>query len=235
MNVLAEIIDCSLQKHRILIIDDDRGIRTLLNDFLQTHSFVTETAQNAAEARAHLAIQSFDVIILDVMMPGEHGIELLSNIRSTLTTPIVLLTARDQLPDKLIGFEKGADDYITKPFEPLELVARIKSCIRRYQKESVDVSTVCFGVFAFELNTGHLKSGEHTLTLTSSERSLLRLLCQRLNQPFSRTELAQKISHCVSDRSVDVQINRLRQTLRHYDSEKEYIQTVRHKGYALIK
>ncbi|MES2252710.1 MAG: response regulator transcription factor [Pseudomonadota bacterium] len=218
----------------LLIVDDDSAIRRLLVDFLSTQGFRCEVAANAAEARIHLANQAFDLIILDVMMPGETGIELTGNLRLTDQTPILLLTARDQLSDKLAAFHVGADDYLTKPFEPLELVARIRSQLRRKGTAVPAAEVIAFGDFNFDLKAGILTYKGTPVTLTSTERLLLRLLAQRINQPFTREELAQKIGHRVSERTVDVQVNRLRHKLKSIDPSLDLIQTIRHQGYALV-
>ena len=218
----------------LLIVDDDNAIRRLLLDFLSSQGFRCEIAANAAEARIHLANQTFDLIILDVMMPGESGIELAKSLRPADQTPILLLTARDQLADKLEAFDVGADDYLTKPFEPLELVARIRSQLRRMGASTPAQEVITFGDFNFDLKVGMLTHSGAPVTLTSTERLLLRLLAQRLNQPFTREELAQKIGHRVSDRTVDVQVNRLRHKLKSIDPSLDLIQTIRHQGYALV-
>ena len=218
----------------ILVVDDDSAIRRLLVDFLSSQGFRSESAANAAEARAHMANQTFDLVILDVMMPGESGIELTQNLRLNDETPILLLTACDQLPQKLQGFDCGADDYVTKPFEPLELIARIRSLLRRQGVRASPQEAIYFADFAFDLQNGMLKHKNVPIALTSTERLLLRLLAQRLNQPFSREDLAQKIGHRVSERTVDVQINRLRHKLKSIDPSLDLIQTIRHQGYALV-
>ncbi|MES2607991.1 MAG: response regulator transcription factor [Pseudomonadota bacterium] len=218
----------------LLIVDDDSAIRRLLVDFLSTQGFRCDVAANAAEARIHLANQAFDLIVLDVMMPGETGIELTSSLRLTDQTPILLLTALDQLSDKLEAFDLGVDDYLTKPFEPLELVARIRSQLRRKGPALPASDVITFGKFRLDLKSGVLAYKHEPITLTSTERLLLRLLAQRLNQPFSREELAQKIGHRVSDRTVDVQVNRLRHKMKSIDPSLDLIQTIRHQGYALV-
>lgn len=218
----------------ILVVDDDSAIRRLLVDFLSSQGFRSESAANAAEARVHMANQTFDLVILDVMMPGESGIELTQNLRLNDETPILLLTACDQLPQKLQGFDCGADDYVTKPFEPLELIARIRSLLRRQGGRASLHEAIHFADFDFDLQSGILKYKNVPVALTSTERLLLRLLAQRLNQPFSREYLAQKIGHRVSERTVDVQINRLRHKLKSIDPALDLIQTIRHQGYALV-
>lgn len=222
------------EEPHLLIVDDDSAIRRLLVDFLSTQGFRCDVAANAAEARIHLANQAFDLIVLDVMMPGESGVELTENIRLTDQTPILLLTALDQLSDKLEAFNLGVDDYLTKPFEPLELVARIRSILKRKStgKTASDIAT--FGGFRFDLKSGVLLYKHEPVTLTSTERLLLKLLAQRINQPFTRDELAQKIGHRVSERTVDVQVNRLRHKLKSIAPNLDLIQTIRHQGYAFV-
>jgi two-component system phosphate regulon response regulator OmpR len=225
-------LDMTVEPH-LLIVDDDSAIRRLLVDFLSTQGFRCDVAANAAEARIHLANQAFDLIVLDVMMPGESGIELTESLRLTDQTPILLLTALDQLSDKLEAFDLGVDDYLTKPFEPLELVARIRSQLKR-RSGTTSTEVITFGGFRFDLKSGILLYKHEPVTLTSTERLLLRLLAQRVNQPFTRDELAQKIGHRVSDRTVDVQVNRLRHKMKSIDPRLDLIQTIRHQGYALV-
>ena len=218
----------------ILIVDDDRAIRRLLEDFLTSQGFRCQVAANSTEARVQIANEAFDLIILDIMMPGESGLELTESLRLTDQTPILLLTARDGLEDKINAFDLGADDYMTKPFEPLELVARIKSVLRRKSSPSVQPEFIFFKGFSFELKSGVLSYNGHNVALTSTERQLLKLLAQRMNNPFTRETLAQKIGHRVSDRTVDVNINRLRHKLKSIDPSLDLIQTIRHQGYALM-
>lgn len=226
-------LDTTVEPH-LLIVDDDSAIRRLLVDFLSTQGFRCDVAASATEARIHLANQAFDLIILDVMMPGESGIELTQSLRLTDQTPILLLTALDQLSDKLEAFDLGVDDYLTKPFEPLELVARIRAQLRRRSGALPTSDVIAFGGFRFDLKSGILLYKHEPVTLTSTERLLLRLLAQRINQPFTRDELAQKIGHRVSDRTVDVQVNRLRHKMKSIEPSLDLIQTIRHQGYALV-
>ena len=233
LHSVAPVISTAAQPF-ILVVDDDSAIRRLLVDYLSTQGFQLESAANATEARVHMANQMFDLVILDVMMPGETGIELTENIRQSDQTPILLLTACDQLPQKLQGFDCGADDYVTKPFEPLELVARIRSLLRRRGGRLPSSDVMLFAEFSLDLQSGILKYQDRPIMLTSTERLLLRLLVQRVNQPFSREDLAQKIGHRVSERTVDVQVNRLRHKLKRINPDLNLIQTIRHQGYALI-
>lgn len=218
----------------LLVVDDDNRIRTLLVKFLSEQGFRVNAAANAAEARSHMACHVFDALILDIMMPGEDGIELTKSLRVTTRVPILLLTARDQLDDKVTGFDIGADDYLTKPFEPLELLVRLKSLIRRSAPLDPDsLPVIHFGDYTFDIQNGRLKNKEELVFLTSTEMILLKTLAQTPRHPFSRDELAQRIGHRVSDRTVDVQITRLRKKIGDDPRNPRTLQTIRHIGYAL--
>ncbi len=224
----------NLALFHLLVVDDDSRLRALLVKFLTEQGFRVQSASNAAEARSQLACHHFDAIVLDVMMPGESGTELTQSLRETITTPILLLTARDQLDDKINGFDLGADDYLTKPFEPMELLARIRSLIRRsgtsQEKTKAEIN---LGLYTFNMQSGQLLCQNEVIYLTSTEMILLRTLSQTPHQPFSREELAQRIGHRVSERTVDVQITRLRKKVGDDPKNPRTIQTIRHIGYAL--
>ncbi len=218
----------------LLVVDDDSRLRTLLVQFLTEQGFRVQAASNAAEARSQLACHHFDAIVLDVMMPGESGTDLTKSLRETMTIPILLLTACDQLDDKVTGFDQGADDYLTKPFEPVELLARIRSLIRRSTLSHDKIlSEVSLGLYRFNMQSGQLLFENEAIYLTSTEMILLRTLSQTPHQPFSREELAQRIGHRVSERTVDVQITRLRKKVGDDPKNPRTIQTIRHIGYAL--
>ena len=219
----------------LLVVDDDSRLRTLLVQFLTEQGFRVQAASNAAEARSQLACHHFDAIVLDVMMPGESGTDLTKSLRETMTIPILLLTACDQLDDKVTGFDQGADDYLTKPFEPVELLARIRSLIRRSTLSHDKIlSEVSLGLYRFNMQSGQLLFENEAIYLTSTEMILLRTLSQTPHQPFSREELAQRIGHRVSERTVDVQITRLRKKVGDDPKNPRTIQTIRHIGYALF-
>lgn len=228
---------------QLLVVDDDRRLRTLLVKFLSESGFLVSSASNVAEARAYLASQSVDLIILDIMMPGEDGLSLTKSLNQNEdpskkgqrgSIPILLLTARDRTDDRIQGLDAGADDYLTKPFEPRELLARIKAILRRvvpFDKEQA--SDLHLGDYCFNPETGLLKKGEDVIFLSSTELVLLKILAQNPHKPFSREDLAQRIGHRVSERTIDVQITRLRRKIGDDPRQPRYLQTVRHIGYAL--
>jgi len=223
----------------LLVVDDDRRLRDLLKSYLTEQGFVVHSAASAAEARSALAIHPINLIVLDVMMPGEDGMSLARSLRDNGVNEIaiLLLTARDTLDDKIEGFETGVDDYLTKPFEPAELVARIRALLRRslnLKKSVVDQeSMISLGAYQFDVKTGVLICEGSPVFLTSSELILLKILAQSPRKPFSREDLAQRIGHRVSERSVDVQIVRLRRKIGDDSRQPRYLQTVRHIGYGL--
>ncbi len=219
----------------VLVVDDDMRLRELLGKFLIDYSYRVQTAANAAQARAQLASQHFDMMILDIMMPKETGLELLASMRRNQSSykqiPVILLTAQDGLDEKIHGLMSGADDYLTKPFEPKELIARIETVLRRTNIPRLVGIDLCLGNYVFKVEKASLFKNNEEVRLTSTEQMVLRILAQHPNQPFSRTDLAHRIGFVISDRSIDVQINRLRRKLE--DETGKYLKTIRHVGYAL--
>lgn len=219
----------------VLVVDDDMRLRELLGKFLNDYSYRVQTAANAAQARAQLASQHFDIMILDIMMPKETGLQLLSSIRSAQSSykylPVILLTAQDGLDEKIHGLMSGADDYLTKPFEPKELIARIETVLRRTKIQQPVGIDLCLGDYVFKVEKAALFKNQEEIRLTSTEQMVLRILAQHPFQPFSRADLAHRIGFVISDRSIDVQINRLRRKLE--DNTSKYLKTIRHVGYAL--
>lgn len=226
-----------IQNERLLIVDDDRRLRDLLEKYLRENGFMIVAASCAAEARAHLATGDVDLIVLDVMMPGEDGFQLTKSLRAQqVTTPILFLTAKDTLDDRIDGLDIGGDDYMNKPFEPGELLARIRAILRRSRPIAASTDNqilLHFGELTFNLAQGKLEEGGEAIFLSSTELVLLKTLAQAPRQPFSRSDLAQRIGHKVSERSVDVQITRLRRKINDDPRQPKYIQTVRHVGYVL--
>jgi two-component system, OmpR family, phosphate regulon response regulator OmpR len=218
----------------ILIVDDDDRIRTLLYRFLSENGYRVSTADNAREARARLDGLLFDLIVLDVMMPGESGLSLAQWIRSQSAVPILMLTARAEIDDRLAGLQTGADDYLTKPFDPRELLLRIASILRRAAlppanpREALP-ETVAFGPFVFQFARGELRQGEEYIRITERER----VLAGALGETVPREALAEHGS-ASNERTIDVQINRLRRKIEPDPGNPVFLQTVRGVGYRLV-
>mgnify|MGYP003385989746 CR=1 FL=1 len=217
----------------ILVVDDDERIRTLLQRFLMQNGFRVTVAKDAGEARAKRHGVDFDLLVLDVMMPGESGIDLARDLRLASQVPILMLTARTEIADRLLGLESGVDDYLAKPFEPRELVLRIRSILRRTTPSQHDHSPLRMGPCRFDPLRGELTREGKLVRLTTSEAELLRLFARHAGKPLSRTELT-NLSGANLERSVDVQINRLRRKIEADPKMPVYLQTVRGIGYALI-
>jgi len=218
----------------LLVVDDDRRIRALLLRFLLTEGYRVTTAETAREARAKLEILNFDLLILDVMMPGENGFDLARAIRAGSTVPILMLTARDEKESRIEGLEIGADDYLAKPFEPRELSLRVASILRRARPPSAaPPESVRFGPFVFHLSRGDLRRGEESIRLTDREREMLRILATNVGETVPRQALAGN-GESVSERTVDVQVNRLRRKVELDPANPLIVQTVRGFGYRLV-
>lgn len=231
----ASVVD---EAPHILIVDDDDRIRTLLFRFLTENGYRVSTADNAREARARLQGLVFDLIVLDVMMPGESGIELAKSIRETSAVPIMMLTARAEIDDRIIGLQTGVDDYLTKPFDPRELLLRISSILRRAALPPVGPSepepeTVRFGPFLFHLQRGELRQGDEHVRITEREREMLRVLAAGFGETLPREALAEH-GTASNERTIDVQINRLRRKIEADPGNPLYLQTVRGIGYKLV-
>jgi two-component system, OmpR family, phosphate regulon response regulator OmpR len=218
----------------LLIVDDDRRIRDLLSRFLSGEGYRVTTADTAADARAKLKSLSFDLLILDVMMPGESGFDFAKALRGTSTVPILMLTARDAAESRIKGLEMGADDYLSKPFEPRELSLRIANILKRAQPAVASpAESVRFGPFVYHLARGELRKGEKTIKLTDREREMLRILAGTPGETVSRMDLAGN-GGTVSERAVDVLVNRLRRKIERNPANPLYVQTVRGIGYRLV-
>ena len=216
----------------ILIVDDDQRIRDLLARYLFERGFRISTACDAASARASMRGLSFDVIILDVMMPGESGIELARDLKAVSNVPICMLTARAEPENCVEGLEAGVDDFISKPFEPRELLLRLQNILKRGNGPSGPRDEIEMGDYTFHVSRGELKLREETIKLTERERDLLRMFAQRPGLPIARHELASD-ELTGSERAIDVQINRLRRKIEIDPANPVYLQTVRGKGYIL--
>jgi two-component system phosphate regulon response regulator OmpR len=218
----------------LLVVDDDRRIRVLLLRFLLLEGYRVTTADTAADARAKLASLSFDLLIVDVMMPGESGLALVQDLRARSNVPILMLTARVEAQSRIEGLSAGADDYLGKPFEPKELALRVASILRRTRPPAgAAIEAVRFGDFTFHLSRGELKRGDNVIRLTDREREMLRLLAATPGQTVSRQALAGN-SGSIGERAIDVQVNRLRRKIEHDPTNPLLVQTVRGVGYRLV-
>jgi two-component system, OmpR family, phosphate regulon response regulator OmpR len=218
----------------LLVVDDDRRIRALLSRFLLAEGYRVSTADTAKEARAKLEGLKFDLLILDVMMPGESGFDLARTIRTSSTVPILMLTARDEKESRIMGLEIGADDYLSKPFEPRELSLRVANILRRARPPSaLPAESVRFGQFVFHLARGELRRGEDVIRLTDREREMLRILTASAGETVPRQALAVN-NDAGSERTVDVQVNRLRRKIERDPGNPLIVQTVRGIGYRLM-
>ena len=218
----------------ILVVDDDRRIRDLLSRFLFAEGYRVSTAESAADARAKLAGLRFDLLVLDVMMPGETGFDFARTLRTSSTVPILMLTARGEAESRIEGLSIGADDYVGKPFEPRELSLRIASILRRARPVATPAAeSVCFGEFCFHLGRGELKRGEEVIHLTDREREMLRVLAAAPGETVPRAALAGN-GGSIGERAVDVQINRLRRKIERDPANPLLVQTVRGIGYRLV-
>ena len=219
----------------LLVVDDDRRIRDLLSRFLTSEGYRVTTADTAADARGKLKGLSFDLLVLDVMMPGESGFDFAKSLRGTSDVPILMLTARDAAESRIKGLEMGADDYLSKPFEPRELSLRIASILKRTQPTAPPpaAESVSFGPFIYHLARGELRKGEEIIRLTDRERDMLRILSATPGETVSRMALAGN-GGSVSERAVDVQVNRLRRKIERNPADPLFVQTVRGIGYRLV-
>jgi len=218
----------------LLVVDDDRAIRDLLSRFLHREGYRVTTADTAADARAKLGGLRFDLLILDVMMPGETGFDLAKSIRESSGVPILMLTARAEKESRIAGLELGADDYVAKPFEPRELSLRIANILKRASPPPPPaLETVRFGPFVFHIARGELRRGEEAIHLTDRERDMLRMLAAAPGETVTRLALAGN-GASPGERAVDVQVNRLRRKIEADPANPLFVQTVRGIGYRLV-
>jgi len=219
----------------ILVVDDDRRLRALLSSFLRKHGYRVTVTASAAEARACLESLAFEIIVLDVMMPGESGLALAASLRERSGIPILMLTARSDAVDRVRGLEAGVDDYLGKPYEPKELLLRIASILRRtrFAPAGADDSTLRFGPFVFFMERGELRNGDEIIRLTEREREILRLLGATPGVSVSREALTAP-GASAQERTIDVQINRLRRKIERDPANPQYLQTARGSGYKLV-
>lgn len=217
----------------LLVVDDDDRIRELLKKYLADNGYRVSVAANAREARTIMGYVEFDLLILDVMMPGETGFELTKRIRAVSNIPILLLTARGLPEDRIEGLERGADDYLLKPFEPRELLLRVASLLRRSQQAEPLSQELSFGECTFSTTRGELRRADEYVKLTAGEVTLLRALARKPGEAISRSALAEQTGTTL-ERSVDVQVTRLRKKIEADPRTPVFLQTVRGVGYALF-
>ena len=215
----------------ILIVDDDDRIRTLLKDYLSSKNYIVSSAENAVEAKKKIEYLKYDIIILDVMMPGQDGYELTKEIKKKLKVPIILLTAKGEVENRIKGLELGADDYVGKPFEPKELLLRIKNIIKN--KNEIDLKKIHYiGNTKVDLNKMTLKLNDKEKKINVSEKKVLVEMLSNPGKTFSREEIG-KISGITQERSIDVMVTRLRQKIEINPRNPKYLQTIRGSGYVL--
>ena len=218
-------------KYHILVVDDDDRIRELVKEYLNESGFIASTANNAEEAKTKLRYFKFDLMVLDVMMPGQNGFELTKEIRVNLNIPIILLTAKGEVENRIEGLEIGADDYLSKPFEPKELLLRIKNIIKKSNK--VDLSKVSkIGDAKVDLNKMSIQLKNRINKINNAEKKVLLEMLANPGRTYSRLQIGE-ISNIIQERSIDVMITRLRQKIEANPKNPKYLQTIRGSGYVL--
>jgi two-component system phosphate regulon response regulator OmpR len=223
-----------LEDGHLLVVDDDDRLRALLQKYLSSNGFRVSAAANAEEARALMKSIAFDLLIVDVMMPGESGLELTRSLRAQSQIPVLILTARGEPEERIAGLEHGADDYLAKPFEPRELLLRCGALIRRAPPpQRSPQHAVKMGEAVFDPERGELRRKGKPIRLTGSEAALLRLFAANAGRPFSRLDLCARLGVAL-ERSIDVQVTRLRRKIEEDPKLPLYIQTVRGVGYVLV-
>jgi two-component system phosphate regulon response regulator OmpR len=219
-------------KIHILIVDDDDKIRDLLKQYLKNNNFFVSTAINASDAEEKLKIVKFDLAIIDIMMPGKDGLQLTQEIREKIDLPIIILTAKGEAEDRVRGLELGAEDYLPKPFEPKELLLRIKNVIKRIKKNKNIINIIKIGKANINIKKMEIQKNNEILKINASEKSLLENMINSSGKIFSRKEIS-KITNLLQERSIDVLVTRLRQKIEPDPKNPKYLQTVRGNGYVL--
>ena len=218
-------------KSHILVVDDDDRIRELVKEYLNENDFIVTTASNSEEAKTKLGYFKYDMMILDVMMPGQTGFELTKEIKKKLNIPIILLTAKGEVENRVHGLELGADDYLGKPFEPKELLLRIKNIIKKSKR--IDLNKInLIGEAKIDLNKMSIDLKNQIKKINNTEKRVLIEMLANPGKTFSRTEIG-KISNIAQERSIDVMITRLRQKIEISPKHPKYLQTIRGSGYVL--
>lgn len=217
----------------ILVIDDDARLRDLLRRFLEESGFMVTDAQNAAEARAYMQSTAFDLLVIDVMMPEETGLEFLTSIKQNHDIPALFLTALSEAENRIDGLETGADDYMSKPFEPRELILRIRNILDRRILPSPQLSSVIFGAFIYDLKTNILSENGRRVHLTSAEQELMRCFVENTNKTLSRDDISTMLGGRMKGRSIDVAVARLRTKIETDPRFPVLLQTIRGAGWQL--
>jgi two-component system phosphate regulon response regulator OmpR len=220
------------RKH-ILIIDDDDRIRSLLAQFLNENNFIVSTSSSVEDARLKIKLFQINLMILDIMMPGEDGLSFLKSIRGTTSMGVLVLTAKWEINDRIEGLELGADDYLTKPFNPKELLLRIQSILRRVNMPNPPQTKIKIGEYIFDWQRRILTLNDAKISLTTSETNLLAILAIRVGRVVSRDEIVTHSAVSIQERNIDVQMTRLRKKIERNPNIPEYIVTVRNGGYVL--
>ncbi len=219
------------KKKHILIVDDDDRIRNLLKEYLNDNNYIVSTSGDAENAKIKMSQFKFDLVVLDIMMPGQNGYELTKDIKKNIDVPIVLLTAKGEVENRIKGLELGADDYISKPFEPKELLLRIKNIINKNNKIDLKIKHIV-GKAEIDLNKMQIKLGKQSKKINSTEKKVLTEMLSNPGKTFSREKIG-KISGIIQERSIDVMITRLRQKIEDNPKIPKYLQTIRGAGYVL--
>ena len=222
-----------VETQHVMVVDDDDRLRKLLKQYLSEQGYHVSTASDTREADSLLKVFALDAVVLDVMMPGEQGTDYARRLKKEgRDVPVLMLTARGEQDERIEGLEAGAEDYLPKPFAPRELALRLEKLIARTQKQA-PAESIRFGPYRFQLDTGRLLHQDGPVYLTTSEQACLKMLAQHAGQPVSRERMAQVVGEVHNERSIDVQINRLRKKIETNPSKPVHIQTVRHAGYVL--
>ncbi len=221
-----------LDKKHILVVDDDQKIKELISQYLIEQNFIVTTAESSAEAKDRMELFSFDLIVLDIMMPGQDGLDLTREIRSKTDLPIILLTAKGDPSDRIKGLELGADDYVPKPFEPKELLLRIKNILSKIKKLKEVNEIINFGEAKLYIKKMIIKNKQNVFKINASEKKLLEQMILSAGKVFDRNDIS-KLINLKKERAVDVMITRLRQKIEPDPKNPVYLQTVRGNGYVL--
>jgi DNA-binding response OmpR family regulator len=225
-------------KRRALVVDDEANIRELASLYLGQEGFEVSTCADGEKALAAMSAGAFDVVVLDVMLPGRDGLEVCREIRRSSQVPILMLTARDDITDKVLGLELGADDYLTKPFHPKELVARAKALVRRSQSEQEPEEVVRLGELTIDLPAREVQVGAHRVSLRPKEFDLLTLLARTPGRVFTREEILDRVwgyDFAGYSRTVDVHVQHVRERLRAAGASREHLETVWGVGYRFAR